>query len=217
MLSEGTVSQGPAQHLRASPRRCSVACRYRSFRAVAARSQAHRDEVRALEAYLTSRPASAAWPARRTGRVRARGHRPEPQTNGEADHLPAAALHCPRCRSLATKSQDRSKLTVDLKSGHADRQPAPYQRRLLQRYRHFCDIPRQGKDGRFRSLSGSSSAGRPLRTLLRVVGCLPEAAVTRGARHFWEVPKRRQFVESSPVQVSKRRSLPSRQRSFGSL
>ena len=60
MLSQGAVSKDPPQHLRTCPRRCPVACRHRSLRALAARSQAHRDAVRAPQAHPAARSPSAA-------------------------------------------------------------------------------------------------------------------------------------------------------------
>src|SRR5215470_862944 len=115
MLSQYTDPQDSAQHLRACPRRRPIVGRHRSLRTVTARSQAHRDEVRALETHPAARTASPAWPARRTGRVRAGGYRPEPQTPSEADHPPAAAiLRCPCCADLGSKVSGSVKSAIGI-------------------------------------------------------------------------------------------------------
>src|SRR5262245_51308156 len=56
----------------------------------------------------TARSASTARPARRTGRVHVGGDRPEPQTDGEADHPPAAIRRCPCSSGLGNKVSARS-------------------------------------------------------------------------------------------------------------
>jgi hypothetical protein len=65
--SEGAVPKGPPQYLRTRARRCPVACRHRSLRALSARSQVHRDAVRAPQAHSAARSPSAARSVLRPG------------------------------------------------------------------------------------------------------------------------------------------------------
>jgi transposase len=88
------------QPVRARPRRRPIPCRDRSLRAVTARPQTHRDEIRPFEAHPAAWPASSARPAWRARRVRPCRHRPEPEASGEAGHAPAAACRSARCGSL---------------------------------------------------------------------------------------------------------------------
>src|SRR5262249_3225386 len=67
-----------------------------------------RDEVRPPETHPAARSASTTRPARRTGRVHVGGDRPEPQTDGEADHPPATIRRCPCSSGLGNKVSARS-------------------------------------------------------------------------------------------------------------